>query len=128
MNKNSFVVISRKFLFIILCIVVGMIGLDYEVNRYHKKRIEKHKFFLQKLKETNSSQEEIENILGKPWEVVNSKKAIEVYGHFFSKNELIQKSSRYYNSTIMVYLKGDIVYFIYLNNKGRVVDFLVGRN
>lgn len=122
--------ILRKIFLVLLFIGIFIFGsfllLNYAVDRYHQSRIEKHIPILEELKLKNSSQEQIQDALGTPTFLLNSADALELSRGYFPQDETAKKSIKY--PKVMVYLKGDIVYFIYLNDESKMVDFSIVRN
>lgn len=122
--------ILRKIFLVLLFIGFFVLGcfylLNYTVNHYHQSRIEKHIPILEELERKTPSQEQIQDALGVPTFLLNSAKALELSRGYFPQDETAKKCIKY--PKIMVYLKGDIVYFIYLNDESKMVDFSIVRN
>ena len=110
------------------CVLGGFFLLNYAVDHYHKGRVEEHKPILEELKRNTPSQEQIQNVLGEPIQLLSSAEALELSRGYSAPDEVAAKCIKY--SKIMFYNRGDIVYFIYLNGDQppKMVDFSIIRN
>jgi len=124
--KNITVVrkIMKAVFLVIFLLLVGFFFMNYSVCSYQKNRPKKHIPILEKLQ--SNSQEQIQKELGEPLVVGDSVEALKLYFDNYQADETATKCIKYPKT--MIYLKGDVVYFIHLNEESKMVDFSVVLN
>lgn len=120
--------ILRKIVIVLLFISLFILGsfflLAYMVERYHQGTIDKQISILQELKRDTPSKEQIKDLLGPPWHVLNSAEALDLSRAYFPRDETVRKSIKY---PMIMFYYGLPSFFIFLNDEGKMVAFTVVR-
>lgn len=114
------------FVLIGLC-AIGFILLNYAVNRYHQSREEEHTAILETMKRNRFSHQQIQNELGIPTGLLSSEEGLKQYSFSLPSLDEAMKKFRKYPS-VMLYIKGDMIYFIFLDKEGKMADFSLGKS
>ncbi len=117
----------RALLILAAVLVVGAIAFIGSVTAYHSRHRGEHRERLQRLLTDHPTETQLHEILGTPWHAGTPDEAASLARAYWSGGpafsispDLARRSTR-----TLIYHVGDMVYLIFLDPTGAMVDFIL---
>lgn len=124
---KNFMIATASLVFIV---GAGAWSIDKFIERYHETHRRKHASRLLLLQKSKPTRSAVKRSLGDPYQVVNRSQAIRFAAIYKDKEgeDDVKRAAKKYPYAIFIYLVDSMVYFIFFDTAGEMVDFSVIRN
>ena len=118
--------VVRALLVFLAVFSLGTLAIIGAVSAYHARHRSEHRQRLERVLASHPTEPQLRQILGSPWQAGSTGEAIALaqqnWGRptFSISADITQRAPR-----TLIYLVGDMVYLLFIDSTGTIVDFLL---